>query len=400
MANLTRRHSINMPGINFQGFFSPAVAYASAANIETFSRSGTDGQIGVFLASDNTLRTTALTAGLEYYIAQAVTIDGAIQVRRSNTLTFGSPETVARKQVYDAPQTQVDTIGYNGTDGDLGIDLVGGVQEFVFSARDTTPGNQPFPVEEARFVARSNSTEDYDIVRDLVADFNNDFDFEENSDVGFAYAEILSDGTTGVVAPTASVIQGTANVVTSAAHGLSVGDFININGVLQKVTTVPTTTTLVLDRQWPAASATGLTIQSVTIVNNTTVFGVRITALNNDINFVTGVAEELSEAQVRTLTQWKLGSGADYQVAQMETNAQIYNGETTVNIAFREDWGEAKDYVVEGGQYDLYFLDYRKSVRSVGAPLTLETALGHIIIAAPTGAGTSPNDELDTVFGL
>ena len=399
MANLTRRHSINMPGINYQGFFSPAVAYASAANIEAFSRSGTDGQIGVFNA-DNTLRTTALAAGNKFYIAQARSIDGEIQVRRSVELTFGGTDTEARKQVYDAPATQVDTIGYNGTDGDLAIDLVGGVQEFVFSARDTTPGNQPFPVEEARYVARSNNTTDYVIAKELVADFNNDFDFEENSDVGFAFAELRSDGATGAVVPTASVIRGTANVTASAAHGLSVGNFINIDSNLYRVQTVPTTTTLVLDRQWPGASATGLTIQTVTVTNNTTQFGIRITALNNDINFVTGVAEELSEARIENTTAWKLGSGADYQVAQLEENAQVYNGETTINTAFREDWGEATDYVVDGGQYDLFFLDYRKSVRSVGAPLTLETYLGHIIISAPTGAGTSPNDELDTVFGL
>ena len=399
MANLTRRHSINMPGLNFQGYFSPAVAYAAATDLEAFSRTGTDGQIGIFNAADDTLRTTALTAGVKFYIAQVVEIDGDKQVRVSNELTFGGNDLTVRKQAYDAPATQIDIIGYNGTSGSLNIDLVGGVQEFVFSARETTPGNQPFPVEEARYVARSNNIQDYDIVRSLVADFNNDFDFESNADVGFAYAEILSDGTAVNAVPTASVLQGTANVVTSAAHGLSANAFININGVLQRVASVPTTTTLVLDRQWPAASATGLAIQTVTVTNNTTEFGIRITGRNNDVNFVTGIAEELSDAPITNNQAWKLGSGADYQVAQLEENAQVYNGETTINAQFREDWGEATDFVVDGGQYDLWFLDFTKSVRSVAPPLSLETHLGHVIIAAPTGSGTSPNDELDTVLG-
>lgn len=393
--DIRNRHPRSTPGINFLGFFSPAVAYATAADIEAFSRTGTEGQIGVFL-ENNTLRTTLLTAGLKFYFAQIS--DG--EVRRSPLLTFGTDSLSTNKQAYDAPATQVDIIGYNGTSGSLGINLVGGTQEFAFAARETTPANQPFPVEEARYVARVNTLDDYDVVVGLVKDFNNDFDYERNSDQGFAYAQIITDAADTTTGETATVRKGSTGVVASGIHGLSVGDFVLIDvDVLAKVVTVPSTTTFTIDHAWQAASASGLQLDSATVVNNTTVYGIRITAEAETIHFSTAVLEELSGVTITNSVAWKQGSGSGWEVTWLEKHAQVYNGETTQNAPFKEDWGQPATFSTLTGQYDIWNFDYKKVTPSMGFANEQINHLGHVIVSAPTGGGTSPNDELDTIFG-
>jgi hypothetical protein len=402
--SLRNRYSKSLFGTNHQGYHSAAVVYSTASDIADFATNGLEGQTGIFLTADDTLKTDALVAGDGFYIAQIR--DG--ELRRSTDLVYGAGTLQITKTPFDAAVTQVSAIGYNGTSGSLNLPTIAVGQEFVASARDTTPANQPFPVMEGRAVVEVLPTTEYQVVLKIVEDLMNTNDYERNADSGFVVAEILSNGSqaaNGVL--TLAVTQDSKRATYSAAHGLSVGDFVGILGVLYQVEAVPTTTTIDLDRPYAGASATaiatGTTVSThgtVTYVNATTELGIRLTALTEDTNFVVGVGEDLAAADTSVITAWKQGSGEAWQVSAIEDESIVFDGFTTGNYPFVEDYGKPSKFInpESAVNYDLWFLKYKGTTDSMAFPNEQAHHIGLIVLSAPE-SGNSPTANYDTVLG-
>lgn len=402
--SLRNRYSKSLFGTNHQGYHSAAVVYATAADIAAFAATGTEGQCGIFLTADNTLKTDALTAGTGFYIAQIR--DG--ELRRSTNLTYGAGNLEITKTPFDAAVTQISAIGYNGTTGSLNFPTLAVGQEFVVSARDTTPANQPFPVMEGRAVVETLPVTEYALVLKIVKDLLNSNDYERNADNGFVTAEILSNGSqaaNGVL--TLAVTQDSPRATYSAAHGLSIGDYVGILGVLYQVAAVPTTTTIDLDRPYvgdtAAAIATGTTTAThgtVTYVDGTTELGIRLTALSEDTNFVVGVGDDLAAATTSTVAAWNQGSGEAWQVSAIEDESIVFDGFTTGNYPFVEDYGKPSKFIDPNSavNYDLWFLKYKAVTDSMAFPNEQAHHIGLVVLSAPE-SGNSPTANYDTVLG-
>lgn len=395
MKSLRRRHSRSLEGLNAQGFFSPQLAYTAEADIAAFSRNAAEGEIGLF-DENNALITAALAPGDKFTVAQIVDSE----IKRSTVLTYGPGALEIVKTPYDAPVIKQTSVGYSSASGsgDLNIAIVGGLQEFVLKANETTPANQPFPTQEARAVVRSTiGVTIYDIVNKLVSDFNNENDFEGNADVGFAFAEIEVD-TAGAANGTADVINGSASIV-STAHGYTGGEVVTLAGKVYKVIQLIDANTYVVDKTYQGPSATGVAQATVTLTG-TDLFGILITAKAEDITFTVGVSEDLASATISEVVAWKQGSGAAWQVAPMEKETQVFDGEGTQNYPFREDYGRPNKFVDEDSatEYDLWFLKYLANTDSMAYANERYEAFGYVILASPN-AGANPGGNFDTILG-
>lgn len=120
---LKNRFTKGTKGYNGEVFVVPAVAAASAADIEAFAALTTPlGQLGVFDAETNELVTTALEEGQEFYVAQLRTNQnstGGVEVKRSSPYIYHKKGIFALD--YVAPVKEVKTVtlpGYTPAAGD------------------------------------------------------------------------------------------------------------------------------------------------------------------------------------------------------------------------------------------------------------------------------------------
>lgn len=403
--SLRNRYSKSLFGTNHQGYHSKSVAYATAANLGAFALTGTEGQIGIFMTATGLLKSDALTAGDKFVIAQIK--DG--ELRKTPELTYGSGNLAITKTDYEAPVKQITHIGYNGTSGSLNIPTIAAGQEYVVTARDTTPGTQPFPVMEGRaVVSNASGVDEYDIVFKIVADLLNLYDFENNADNAFIVPEIICDTAQAAIGTaTLATTNGSRLLTYSAAHSLAVGDYVRIRTVVYQVVSVPSTTTVILDRDYTgtteatlATGTTAVTHGKLTYVSGTTELGIRLTSVTEDTNFVASAGEDLAGATVTASTAWKQGSGAAWQVSAIEDESIVFDGFTTGNYPFVEDFGKPTKFVdpTSSTTYNLWFLQYKKTTASMAYPNEQAHHVGLVVISAPS-SGTTPDTTLDTVLG-
>lgn len=408
------RYSRNLEGLNAQGFYSPSAspAYTTDATLNEFLRNAPEGEVGVY-DSAGALVTAAITN-------QAVKIvqkqDG--NVRTSTEIAGGS--FVARKTNYLAPQAQVTVIGYDpaAAAGSLNINIVGGLQEFVASARETTPGNQPFPVTEGRSVVRSGTPSEYDICNDIASDIGQNIDYEDNADENFVTVEILNDATGDAVtgATTWQVLKGSNQVFvagTDVTADAAPGDFLYFRpaagstapyAVYRVVssTFAGGNTTIILDRNW--ARDTGSLPDTDVLSDDAAdglaaACGIRFRGRDELVSFEVSVSEDLGDADNVVTTPWLQGSGAAFQVASMEDETSVFAGFTVNNMPWTQDFGQPSLFVddTSADEYVLYFIEYNKSIQpSAGTPQNQTLHQGYIIVAAINGSDLETN--LDTIL--
>lgn len=397
-------YSKNLSGQRGAIFVANAVAYTAQTTYAAFITAAAEGEIGVFLA-DGTLKSTALTAGQQFFIAQMR--DGLIH--KTPILNFNDIYRAA-KTIYVAPVVQVYQVGYNGTAlTTLGMDFTLAAsppREISISVRNTTPGNQPFPVQEGYAVSFVAGDDQYTRVAQVVSGLNCDFDYEKVSPDRFVYAEILSNGTKVALTNSAIVVQNT-NIVTSTAHAQAVGAFLSLRDAVYKVVEVIDANTVRLDRVFQGASGTiaagtsTSTAGSVGYTSGTTLLGVRLTGLTIDDHFVVTAGGILNGvATLKATTDWKQGSGYGASIQDLEKEGVIFAGVgSTANAAFRADYGYPTLFATAAGTYDQIFVDIFASIKpSAALPSQATTGFDKIIMAAPTG--TSPSSVLQTVFGV
>jgi len=405
------RYSKNLSGVSQKTIVGTAT-YTDDTTYNAFITNAPSGEVGVFLES-GAVRTTALTAGLKFFIAQKR--DGF--VNKTPLLEFND---IFRKlrTAYQAPQRQVSFVGFVGTGTlDLGFNFAAAsatnTQTYSLSLRETTPGNQPFPVQDGYATVNSSTANEYTVLAAIVSQINGDFDYERVEPDRFVTAEILQSSTTTAITVAASlaVVQGSTTVTFNAAPtgAPAVGGYLAIGGTGQtgavyRVVSIPTTTEYVLDRPYTGASNAALAIANVLtapFVSGTSLLGVRFTAIDVESHFKV-VPQALNTLDPVTLgTAWRLGSGSGASVLELEsTQGSLFDGVgSTQNAAFKADYGQPTLIASAAGTYDLIFLDLAPSTTpGAGLPNYQQKQIQRVMVAAPNG-GTL-NSTLVTVFGL
>lgn len=405
----TGRYSRNTQGWNAQGFFSPesnkALATEATIDAMVYAPASKAGTIGVYAGDGNLHDANVLVLGQTATIVQK---NSAGDLKRSTELVVG--DFTVTKTAYSAAVTQIDTLA------SLGINIVGGLQEFVLSVRETTPGNQPFPTMEGRAIVRGGAPTDYAIATAIAQDISNTYDFERNSDNAFATVDVISDiAGTAAAAGTITVTKGSNTVVlTGAQANLIVGNYVGIVAAAGPTVTTPSwflitgkpsATQLTLDRAWSydseiiAVAANSKYANEAAVVAGAT--GMRVVGVDELVHFDTAVSEDLADAVITHTADWNMGAGAGFQVASMEDECVVFDGQTTGNAAFKADYGEADLYVNDSlatTTYSLYFIEsLNRIIPSAAAPVNQTLMKANVVIAAVTGS--SLETRLDLLFG-
>lgn len=404
-ASRRNRYSKSLQGLNAVGIISPALAYTAqttfAGFVGTSVTPALNGTVAVINDTTKAVVTTPLTAGTKFFLAQLV--DGS--VKKTPVMTFGAPDTIINKKVYVAPVKQVTTIGWNGTSGSLNLTapVAPATKTAVLSARDTSPSNQPFPVQEGRAFIKNPTATLFDMTAAIVSEFLNAVDYQGNSDINFVNAEVRTNGTnTAIATVTATFTEGSAIVSYSGAHTLAVGEIIEYTAAntSYKVVEVLSTTLARLDRPYAGTSVTtaGGGTGKKTVITAT---GIILTAFVEDTTFVISLGQDLANATVTQTTPWKQGSGAAWQVAAMEEETQVMGGFTTGNYPFVQDYGKPTSFVINPEtsalQYVTWFLKYRTVTDSMAYVNEPAAFFAYALLACPDAGG--PLTTLNTVLG-
>jgi hypothetical protein len=403
------RYSKSLEGLNAIGIISPAVAYTNQTTFAAFVASAADsannGKVAIIDASTNNVKTTALSAGDKFFIAQAV--DG--NIKKTPTMVFGTANnTNIKKTAYAAPTKQVVSVGYNGTAGTSGIAApsAGSSKTYVLSVRDTSPSTQPFPVQEGRVKVTNSSASIYDIAAQLITDLQNLKDYYNSADINFVEAKLLLVGTdTQIATVTGTFTKGSVNVTYSGSHTLAVGEIVSIGNAgtsqVYKVVAVPSATTVVLDRPFVGDTVTTGAGGTYKVTVPTEV-GIVISAIVEDTTFVVTLQENLSSATVTNTTAWRQGSGAPWQVALLEEQTAVMDGDTVQNAQWPKDYGQPTRFVVDPEtsalQYTQYFISAYNKTASMAYPNEIASSRSYVIIACPNSGG--PDTTISTVLGF
>jgi hypothetical protein len=408
------QYSINLSGVN-QKVIVGTATYTAQTTYAAFVASAADGEVGVFL-DDGTRRTTALTSGLRFFVAQKR--DGS--VNKTPVLAFD--DIIRRLRTpYSAPVAKVMALGYHPTanpSATFGLDFTGASATNTLTigvaARDLTPGNQPFPVQEGYTTVNSTTANQYAVLSDLVKNLMGSLDYENVYPDRFVRAEILqSSTTTAITVATSLAVTTGQNIVTfnSAPTGApAIGGYLAIGGTGQlgdvyRVIGI-NGTAYTLDRPYTGSSNAALAIANVLnapFVSGTSFIGLRFTGLSTDyIYTVQGLGTPSAlQTSATVVTQWVLGSGAGSQIRYLEgSEGIIFDGVgSTRNTAFREDYGQPTLIASNSGTYDQIFIDLAARNIPSSIPVQVEQRLiQRVLIAAPSG-GTL-NSTLQTVFGV
>lgn len=400
------RYSKNLSGQKALTFVTAnGVDYTDDTTFTAFIANAAEGEIGIFLSS-GAVKTDALTAGQEFFIAQKV--DGFI--RKTPILKFNDIYRKA-KTAYSAPARKVVTVGYNGTANDVLISFTGASAtsplDFGISVRETTPGNQPFPVQEGRIAVTSSTKDEYTALAEICQQLNQDTDYQNVYPDKFVKAEILANGALTELTQNLTVVNGSKIITAAGSITIATGTKVSIRGTVYNVASGGTGTSFTLDRPYQGSSETiavGSTVdQAATMAytSGTTLLGIRLTGLRDEVHFVVTPEGGLSDAPVATATEWSLGAGSGESIVELEKEGRFYNGVgSTLNEAFAADYGQPTLFAVSTVTYDQFFIELSPSIRpSAGAPLAVSQSIEKVHIAAPS-SGTSPNTELTTILGV
>lgn len=388
-----------------------ATPYATFVN-NAVSGSLPDGTIGIFNEATGLAITTALPANTKFFVAQAISNSkGGWNVKKTPTYLYNASEISIAQQVYVAPVKPVAYIGFNGTSGSLNLGTITPNYTYLATINDTSPANQPIPSYVYDEVAKTGSDAYSLLVNSSGGIVNkiNDYGTGKTSWANLQknpkiyVADVVSNGTYIASTTTAShgFTNNSINVVAGGANSVVAGDYIRIGtnvgttGVYKVVTvgltafTGATANDYTLDRPYTGATATVTVFRGAT----PTEFGIKVTTTNFDSTFRLSVSQYLENAIITYATDWKQGSGRAIQVKEFEDAGSIFQGVTTGNTTFTEDWGKPTSLVGFNRGYKAYSITATKTELSVAKPVSDWTHKSHCIILAPhdgTETLTSP----------
>lgn len=401
------KYSKNLAGQKLKVFVSAATAYTDDTTFSAFIDNSAEGEIGIFLASGST-QTSALGDGDEFFIAQKR--DGLIN--QTPIIKYDEIFRLAYS-AYVAPVKQVSYIGYAETGSDtIGFNFTAAsstnTQTYQVSVRETTPGNQPFPVQEGYATVNSSTADQYTVLATIVSQLNGDFDYERTQPDKFVKAEITSNGAFVELTEDPTLINGSKTVTFAGVQTLATGSFLDFRGAVYKVAVgVTAGTSLTLDRPYTGASET-IDVSATTnlagtkaYTSGTTKLGVRLTAVEFESHFIASPFTGLTNDVVTNTTPWKLGSGSGTSIRALEEEGIIFDGVgSTVNAAFRSDYGYPTLFSATASTYNQFFIEVAPKVfPSAALPIYEQKQIERVIIAAPS-TGTTPTTTIQTVLGL
>lgn len=404
-------YSKNLAGVKEKVFISPATAYSDSTTLGAFITEAASGEIGVFLA-DGTLVTTALGAGDSFVIAQKR--DGFVN---KTPLLKWEDLLDARLTAYSAPARQVTAIGnnVNATSEDLSFNFTSASSTntltYGIAVRETTPGNQPFPIQEGYVQVSSSTQDEYDALATIVSALNSDYDYEKTAPDRFVKADIITNGAITEFTENPTVTNGSVTVTFAGNQTIATGAHVKfeaVTGPTYKVAVgVTAGTTITLDRPYQGASKTEDVSATTDIAgtaaytSGTTKLGVRFTGLSDECHFSVAGNGGFTGDTVTAITAWALGAGSGASIVELEKEGVFFDGVgSTVNAAFRADYGYPTAFADSTDTYEQIFLDFAPSIiPGAGLPIYKTQQVQRIHLVSPSG-GTSPDDELQTIFGL
>lgn len=401
-------YSKNLAGVKQKVFVSPATAYSDSTTLAGFLTEAADGEIGVFL-SDGSLVTGALSAGDVFLVAQMR--DGFIN---KTPLIKWDELFDSRLTAYSAPVRQVSAIGYNAsaTGEDVSFDFTDASNTntltYGIAVRETTPGNQPFPIQEGYVQVNSSTQDEYDALATIVSALNQDVDYERTQPDRFVKAEIQGSGALTELTEDATVTNGSKIVTFAGVQTIAAGVKLSFRGAIYKVAVgVTAGTSLTLDRPYQGAtetidvSATTDLAASMAYTSGTTKLGVKLTGLNDFCHFKVAGTGDFTGDTVTAITDWALGAGSGASIVEVEKEGRFMDGVgSVINAAFAADYGLPTLYADATDTYEQIFLDFAPAITpGAGLPIYKTQQIMRLHIISPSG-GTSPDDELQTVFGL
>jgi len=383
MADLGKRYSRNLTGLNASGAVSVThAAVKPATEGHTAFEMTTPAGVVTYVTG------TALVAANSYRLVQLQ--DGEIRASQS---FLGSDVLTIDNVDYVAPALQVSLIAIDDTAAVASL-IVAGLKEYVIQARDTTPGNQPFPVAEARVAIRDITTSKIAMITALADTFNDVIDYEGNADENFATALVQGTVTaSGTVFPVGVAPSGTNGgavgdkfFTLAAATGVgAAGDKVAIGGYLYTLAQAHTAADTIVYLTSPLAVAVTAAVYphgSVTL----TATGVGIVGNTNDTHFSAIAAEDLEPLSTLTVPiAWVQGTGDPESVAAMEEEFYVFAGNTTINQAWEEDFGRATRFTQAAETYGVSFIKYKKGTASMAFANEQAHHVGYIILANDGG---------------
>jgi len=215
----------------------------------------------------------------------------------------------------------------------------------------------------------------------------------------------IADGGGSAFANSATVaaVLGSTSLTTSANHGVGVGDYVSLNGQLFQAQTGTATTTLVLDRAWPFASATiaNANARDLGATAPTTNLGLTIVSQVRGRNFslATGSGSVYEDAEVSYLVSGTKGAGIAADVQADENEARGLKG--TADFIHRYmPLDDLKTVSTE--TYDQYDFVYQLP-HQVGTGATAKTAhklFQHLKVAFPSTDNNGGQAEFEDVLGV
>lgn len=206
--------------------------------------------------------------------------------------------------------------------------------------------------------------------------------------------KVTHNGTGAAFANTATVagVNGATTLTTSAAHGVTAGDLISLNGDLYVTVAGTTASTLVLARPYAGATGTVANANTLDITVAPTQMGLELTDNAVGRNLFIGVDGVLSNATSRQSTAPNPGAGTQAQVQALEEEARPRKGTTDMITTYID-----RDPIRSVTTYDTYILTVQNSNHSGGDHGSVFKVICYLTLAFVSGVADT-NDFAQSDF--
>jgi hypothetical protein len=159
-----------------------------------------------------------------------------------------------------------------------------------------------------------------------------------------------------------------------------------------------------LDRPYQGVSFTtaggGTSFVTVANLATATLVGLYFTTIVEDTTFVLSYSSLPITIPPTVVTAWKQGSGAPWQMADMEKDTAVMSGFINANAQFVQDMGQPTLFVTSpetsAVTYTSYFLRFKNSTESFAYANEVASSYGYVIMGIPASGG--PDAAISKIF--
>jgi hypothetical protein len=294
---------------------------------------------------------------------------------------------------YTAPVRGEIRIGYNGTSGLLNLPAtINRGDDFIISLLNrnfATSGYQE-PGQKVILSVQTVAPSETQLV--ILTRFVSAMN-KRTDDIQIAKSSIriLHNGTGAVFTTSATVagVNGATTLTTSAAHGVTAGDAISLNGDYYVTIAGTTGSTLVLSRPFQGATGTIANALTLDITGAATQFGLAFADARDFMNQAVALQGLAQNATITYQTAPTQGSGSNAEVVALELDALGKKGTEDQIISYIP-----KDIIysrVAGSNYDLYFFEVSNVSHPGGDQGSVFKVLNYLTMAFPSGVADTTN---------